>query len=189
MKIMRTDLGTHGAALAHYSTPPVVAALEFEYADFALWEHSRGHDEAALSWWVSQLRGAPECISLPQDRPRPKEQATAGSRADVHFDRGIIARAIALCASANATMNSTVLALWSVMLLHLSQADLVVGLPHSMRYCLTNSHSSQPCLHSMVPVHSRAGTSTNGYQLLACSSIRCHCCDVLACQSGLSLTL
>ena len=124
-----------------------MAALEYEYADFALWEHSRGHDEAALSWWVSQLGGAPECISLPQDRPRPKEQATAGSRADVHFDRGIIARAIAICASANATMNSTVLALWSVMLLHLSQADLVVGLPHSMRYCLTNSHSSQPCLH------------------------------------------
>ena len=49
-------VGASGAALA---------PLEFEYADFALWEHARGDDASALSWWVSQLEGAPELFDSP----------------------------------------------------------------------------------------------------------------------------
>ena len=50
---------------AAHPLPPPLAALEFEYADFALWEHARGNDDAALSWWHSQLEGTPEMVLLP----------------------------------------------------------------------------------------------------------------------------
>ena len=135
MAIMRAELATHCAALALHHMPPLMAPLEYEYADFAVWEHARGHDDdAALSWWLSQLVGAPEILDLPLDRPRPDVQATAGSHRAVHLDRGLTKDVMALCAFAGATLNSALLAMWAVLLHRLSgQVDVVIGLPHSMR--------------------------------------------------------
>jgi hypothetical protein len=76
----------------------------------------------------------PELLDLPLDRPRPHVQNTDGRQAAVHLDRDLTAGVASLCASAGATLNSALLAVWSAMLLHLSgQADVVVGVPHSMR--------------------------------------------------------
>ena len=62
-------------------------------------------------------------------------QATAGSHAVVHVDRDLTAGVVSLCSPAGATLNSALLTVWSALLLHLSgQTDVVVGVPHSMRY-------------------------------------------------------
>ena len=147
--IIGTELAAHCTALALQRMPPPLAPLEFEYADFALWEHARGDDASALSWWVSQLEGAPELLDLPLDRPRPSVQATAGSHAVVHLDRDLTAGVASLCASAGATLNSALLTVWSALLLHLSgQTDVVVGVPHSMRY---GAATHGPCRAPRAP--------------------------------------
>ena len=133
------------------SIPAALPSLEFEYADFAVWEQAHARDDEALSWWVAQLRDAPELISLPLDWRRPSTQATDGSHLDVHLDRNLTERVVALCASTGATLNSALLAAWSALLLHLSQqADVVTGIPHSMRYCPTQQPlrlaSTQACV-------------------------------------------
>lgn len=141
--IMCAELATHCSALALHRLPPMPARIEFEYADFAVWEHARRHDDdAALSWWMWQLQGAPEIIDLPRDWSRPDVQATASNHLPMHLGRGLTACVVALCASAHATLNSTLLAMWGALLLHLSgQLDVVIGLPHSMRYVFSYSHT------------------------------------------------
>ena len=95
----------------------------------------RSESGAARTWWLAQLAGAPELISLPADRPRPDVQATPARHVDVRLHRQLTARVVSLGARASATLNSALLAMWSALLLHLSeQADVVVGLPHSMRH-------------------------------------------------------
>ena len=141
--IMRSELTVHCGALAQRQATPPLVPLGLEYADYAVWEHARRHDEAALSWWTSQLQDAPELISLPLDRPRPNVQATAGSHVDVRLDCDLMVRVLSLCVSTGTTLNSALLSVWVALLALLSgQQDVVLGVPHSMRcgsplYCLT----------------------------------------------------
>jgi aryl carrier-like protein len=134
MTIMHAELTDHCAALALHHPPQSLRRLELQYADFALWEHTCGQDDASLSWWVLQLEGAPDTIDLPLDRPRPDVQATAANQCMVRLDRDLMGCVVTLCASAGTTLNTTLLAIWSRLLHHLSgQTGVVIGLPHSMR--------------------------------------------------------
>jgi hypothetical protein len=149
MAIIRGEIATHCAALVLLHPPPSLAPFECEYADFALWEHACVNDDATLSWWVSQLAGAPDLIDLPLDRPRPDSQATAGRHHDVMIDQELTRHIMTLCAAAGATLNSTLLAFWGSLLLRISgQKDVIVGVPHSMRYCALHSFTvlNCPCL-------------------------------------------
>jgi acyl carrier protein len=172
--IIRAELAAHCAALALHRLPPPLPPLEFEYVDFALWEQSRGLDASALSWWSSQLQGAPELLDLPLDRPRPDVQATDGRHTYVHLDPDLTAGVGYLCVAAGATLNSALLTVWSAMLLHLSgQTDVVVGLPHSMR-CGANTHPGLAS-PSSPPAHMRAGIQRSCDPWWGCLSTRCPC--------------
>jgi acyl transferase domain-containing protein/acyl carrier protein len=134
MAIIRTELAATCKALVLHFTLPTFAPTEFEYADFALREHSQRHDEMALQWWMLQLHGVPEVITLPLDRMRPDVQDTKGSRVEIHIDQKRTEHVEAFRRAAGTTLNSALLATWGALLLHLSgQTKLVVGLPHSMR--------------------------------------------------------
>ena len=134
MMIMRNELAAHCAALMFQQSPAVLLPVEYEYADFARWEHARGLDDQALAWWVDHLHGAPETVNLPLDRPRPDVQATAGSEVEFKINAHLTALATSLSASVGATLNSALLTIWAALLLHLSsQNDVVIGIPHSMR--------------------------------------------------------
>ena len=158
--IMRSELTVHCGALAQRQATPPLVPLGLEYADYAVWEHARRHDEAALSWWTSQLQDAPELISLPLDRPRPNVQATAGSHVDVRLDCDLMVRVLSLCVSTGTTLNSALLSLWVALLALLSgQQDVVLGVPHSMRcgsplYCLTVPRvlpsATRLCMHAQA---------------------------------------
>nr|HQV20778.1 condensation domain-containing protein [Gordonia sp. (in: high G+C Gram-positive bacteria)] len=90
-----TDIVTAYTARAQGDSPDW-APLEVQFADFAIWQHTvlGSADDAEsvigrqLSYWRSQLAGAPDVLELPADRPRPAVASYAG--ADVIF--GIPAR-------------------------------------------------------------------------------------------------
>ncbi|MDX3071016.1 non-ribosomal peptide synthase/polyketide synthase [Streptomyces sp. MI02-7b] len=78
-RALLADLGTAYAARAAGRAPDW-APLPVGYADYTLWqrellEHS-GDD--LLAYWTATLRGLPEELALPTDRPRPQESSHAG---------------------------------------------------------------------------------------------------------------
>ncbi|MEU7423728.1 amino acid adenylation domain-containing protein [Streptomyces sp. NPDC040750] len=84
--LVRDLCDAYGAHRA--GTAPTVAPLEVQYADYTLWQRDLlgSADEAdslmarQLAYWREQLKGAPELLELPTDRPRP---ARATYRGDV----------------------------------------------------------------------------------------------------------
>ncbi|MFD8076232.1 non-ribosomal peptide synthase/polyketide synthase [Streptomyces sp. NPDC059718] len=78
-RALLADLGTAYAARTAGHAPDW-APLRVSYADYTLWqrellEHS-GDD--LLDYWTETLRGLPEELALPTDRPRPQESSHTG---------------------------------------------------------------------------------------------------------------
>ncbi|MFF5727513.1 amino acid adenylation domain-containing protein [[Kitasatospora] papulosa] len=81
------DLGAAYRARSTGTDTPDWPALRVQYADYALWQRDMlGADEdpdspaaRQLAFWREALRGAPDLLDLPLDRPRP---AVAGHRGD-----------------------------------------------------------------------------------------------------------
>ena len=143
MQIVRAQLEAHCAALMAHASPDAPPSPSIEYAEYALWEGARHVDDAALSWWVAQLAGAPELITLPTKGPRPVTQDTAAAHVTLHIDSELTQRVMSLCHTAHATLNTVLLTAWAEVLYRLNgDADLTVGVPHSMRH--------SPELHSVV---------------------------------------
>src|SRR5690348_12830857 len=70
-------------------TPASLPPLWMEYGDYAVWQHDRMRGEELdrqLSYWREQLRGAPQVLTLPGDRPRPAQQSSRGAAAMVTID-------------------------------------------------------------------------------------------------------
>ncbi|MFE9823414.1 amino acid adenylation domain-containing protein [Streptomyces sp. NPDC005791] len=81
------DLGAAYRARSSGTGTPDWPALRVQYADYALWQRRLLGDDGdpdslaarQLAFWQEALRGAPDLLDLPLDRPR---QAVAGHRGD-----------------------------------------------------------------------------------------------------------
>ncbi|MGW3819375.1 non-ribosomal peptide synthase/polyketide synthase [Streptomyces sp. NPDC005046] len=73
------DLGTAYAARTAGHAPDW-APLPATYADYTLWQDEllAGGGDELLAHWTERLRGLPEELTLPTDRPRPRESGHAG---------------------------------------------------------------------------------------------------------------
>ncbi|MFD6554877.1 amino acid adenylation domain-containing protein, partial [Streptomyces sp. NPDC058398] len=73
------DLGTAYAARTAGHAPDW-APLPATYADYTLWQEEvlSADGDALLAHWTERLAGLPEELTLPTDRPRPRESAHAG---------------------------------------------------------------------------------------------------------------
>ena len=109
------------------SLPPLV----MEYGDFAEWQQDRMQGEELdrqLSYWREQLRGAPQLLTLPTDRPRPTRQSTRGGVATIDVDAATTRRLATVAHGANATMSMLFLTGFVATLSRYArQADLLVG--------------------------------------------------------------
>ena len=109
------------------SLPPLV----MEYGDFAEWQQDRMQGEELdrqLSYWREQLRGAPQLLALPADRPRPTRQSTRGGVATIDVDAATTRRLATVAHGANATMSMLFLTGFVATLSRYArQADLLVG--------------------------------------------------------------
>ena len=111
--------------------PSPLADLPVQYADFAAWQRrwlAGGALEAQLAYWRKQLRGAPELLELPLDRPRPPAASFAGALISRQVPTAVLGRLRELCRREGVTLFMTLLAALKVLLGRVTrQEDLVVG--------------------------------------------------------------
>ncbi|MGG7099751.1 amino acid adenylation domain-containing protein [Rhodococcus sp. 24CO] len=117
---------------------PHFTPLDVHYADFALWQRQAlgAVDDpvsvlgAQASYWRETLRGAPELIDLPVDRPRPLAQSLAGAHVTVTLPSHIRAAVDVLAGSNAATPFMVLQAAYAVLLSRVSRSsDIVIGSP------------------------------------------------------------
>jgi Condensation domain len=114
-----------------------LAPLQVEYSDYAQWQraHLRGlRLSKLLSYWTTQLAGAPHVLQLPTDRPRPKDQTFNGTVAGFVFDDDLSAALIALARQHRLTLFMLLLACYYALLYrYTGQEDILVGAPVANR--------------------------------------------------------
>jgi amino acid adenylation domain-containing protein len=111
--------------------PTGLAPTWMEYGDYALWLHERMRGEELdrqLGYWRDQLRGVPQVLTLPADRPRPARLSSRGAAAMVTIDAETARRLIAVGHDANATEFMVFLAGFAAVLSRYArETDIVIG--------------------------------------------------------------
>ena len=122
----------------HEGREPQFEPLVVQFADFALWQQrvlgsTEDPDSVVgrqLAYWTEQLRGVPEVIDLPTDRPRPAVAGKHGARWDFDIPAEVAAGIGALAQRAGATDFMVVHAALAVLLSRLSaERDIAIGTP------------------------------------------------------------
>ena len=111
--------------------PSPLAELPIQYADYAVWQRQWLQEEELeqqLSYWKEQLKGAPELLELPTDRPRPAVQTHRGASQVVSISRDLTEKLKALSQREGVTLFMLLSAAFKVLLHRYSgQTDIVVG--------------------------------------------------------------
>ncbi|MBN1141664.1 MAG: amino acid adenylation domain-containing protein, partial [Deltaproteobacteria bacterium] len=112
---------------------PELPEIQAEYLDFAIWQRERlnaAHLERQSAYWKERLRGIPELLQLPADRPRPDIQSTRGGLTPLALDTATAQALRGLAQERNATLFMVLESLWAVFLGKYSGSDdLVIGVP------------------------------------------------------------
>lgn len=116
---------------------PSLPRPPIRYVDYATWQRewlSGERLERDTAYWTARLRGAPELLQLPTDRPRPAVQTYAGSYLERHLPRAVIEPLRTLAGSERATLYMVLLAAFQVLLYRYSgETDIVLGSPIANR--------------------------------------------------------
>jgi len=108
-----------------------LAELAIQYADYAVWQREWLKDgvmERQLAYWREQLRGAPEALKLPTDKPRPAVQSFHGAQHKFSLTPELSEELKALSRAESVTLFMTLLAAFKILLHYYSkQDDIVVG--------------------------------------------------------------
>ncbi|WP_335944804.1 non-ribosomal peptide synthase/polyketide synthase [Pseudomonas sp. G166] len=111
--------------------------LARQYGDYTLWQRQwlqADELQRQRAYWQAHLDGAPTCVTLPTDRPRPARQDYAGASLPVRIDAELSHGLKALGRRHGTTLYMTLLAAWAVVVSRLSgQAEVVIGSPVANR--------------------------------------------------------
>jgi amino acid adenylation domain-containing protein len=117
--------------------PSPLPKLSIQYADFAAWQRDwlQGERlEEQLSYWRTQLAGAPPLLELPTDRPRPPVQSYTGAGETLLLSESLSQSLKELSRREGATLFMTLLAAFSTLLYRYSGLhDILVGTPIANR--------------------------------------------------------
>ncbi|WP_284176660.1 non-ribosomal peptide synthetase, partial [Frigidibacter sp. SD6-1] len=112
---------------------PGLPDLPLQYGDYAQWQRDwlAGPARARLTdYWRERLRGLPELLALPTDRPRPAVQSHRGGRVALTLEAGLTHRLEALARAQGASLHMVLTALLATLLARWSGAeDLAIGTP------------------------------------------------------------
>lgn len=133
--LFRDIFAAYGARQRGEGLPPAAAGVT--YADFAVWERERfasGVLDGELDYWLRQLADAPPPPALPLDRPRPVIRTAAGGRVVFRCDAAVSAAVRALAQRCEATVFSTLAAVYAVLLARVCEFDeLLLAVPSTTR--------------------------------------------------------
>jgi amino acid adenylation domain-containing protein len=105
--------------------------LPIEYGDFSAWQRrwfDRDYLAQQINYWKNQLQGAPELLQLPTDFPRPPIQSSKGREWRFTLDKPTKVQLDALSQKEGATLFTTLLSIYSLLLGRYSGAeDIVIG--------------------------------------------------------------
>jgi amino acid adenylation domain-containing protein len=105
--------------------PPV------QYADYARWQRAAIDTEAMraqLDYWRARLAGAPRCLELPADRPRPRQQSFRGGLVRFELAQGLRTSVRAFCREQRVTLYMVLLSAFAVLVSRLAgERDVCVG--------------------------------------------------------------
>jgi amino acid adenylation domain-containing protein len=129
MVLLRELRELYDAAVEGRPTPLAAPAIQF--ADFAVWQHELLDTALAreqLAYWTRRLADAPDPLELPYDAPRPARQTFRGDQVCLTLPPELAARLRELAQEQRATLFTTMLAAFLVLLHRYSGAsDVVVG--------------------------------------------------------------
>ena len=114
----------------------ILAPLPLDYLDFTVHERERFAEVGGreLAYWKTQLDGAPVCLDLPTDRPRPAAQTFHGASAALSLSPALTSALARAFRTQHATVFMKLLATFNVLLHELSgERDIVVGTPVARR--------------------------------------------------------
>ena len=167
----------------HEGRPSPLPELAIQYADYAIWQRGYLSGERLareLDYWRTTLAGAPDCLNLPTDRPRPPRQTYRGASIQSAIDAELTAGLQELSRRSGATLFMTLLAAWSALLGRYSgEDDIVVGSPVANR--------TQSAIESLIGFFAnilalRASLSGNPPFLELLGRVRQLCLDAYAHQ-------
>ena len=108
-------------------------ALRIQYADYAAWQRKwlQGEElERQLNYWRNTLKGVPQLIDLPGDRPRPAASTHRGAIHTMDLGPELTAGLKRMSRDESATLFMVLLAAFNVLLRRWTgQMDFVVGTP------------------------------------------------------------
>ncbi len=117
---------------------PVLPDLPIQYSDYAEWQRERYRGallEEHLDYWREHLRGAPERLELPADRPRPSAQTYRGSWHEVDIPAAEVTPLRELARRERVSLFMVLLAGFKTLLhRYTGSEDIVVGTPVSGRH-------------------------------------------------------
>ncbi|NPE50869.1 amino acid adenylation domain-containing protein, partial [Dickeya dadantii] len=113
--------------------PDPLPPLRLRYGDYAAWQRQHLQGEVLQrqqQYWVSHLSGAPDCLTLPADHPRPPTQRYDGATLTFTLERDLTDALYALSRRHDSTLFMTLLVAWAALLGRLAgQDDVVIGTP------------------------------------------------------------
>ena len=111
--------------------PASLPPLWMDYGDYAVWQQDQQRSEELdrqLGYWRGQLRGAPQVLTLPTDRPRPARQSSSGAVASVTIDAETTRRLTEVAHEANVTSFMLFLSGYAAVLSRYArETDIVIG--------------------------------------------------------------
>ena len=108
--------------------------LPIQYADFACWQYNKGLQcqqfERQLAYWKQQLKGIPELLSLPSDRPRPPVMSYKGAIYSFSLSSALTEQLHKIGRSLDCTLFTLLLSAFTMLLHRYSGAnDICIGIP------------------------------------------------------------
>ena len=114
-----------------------LAALPFQYVDYAIWQKKRLQGvelEKQQTFWLNQLKGAPSLSTFPSDHYRPSSESHKGGRFQFSLSVNLTQKISSLTKKSGVTLFMTLFSAFNILLYRYSgQRDIVVGTPISNR--------------------------------------------------------